>query len=76
MKKEWVLLIPGKHCDQFAHFVPNRAQQIMHHAVLEQQIRVQNPAVTNYTFPKYWFDSVEKIVSKSVYQNVSCGFLY
>lgn len=55
---------------------PNTAQQIMHHAVLEQQIRVQNPAVTNYTFLKYWFGSVEKIVSESVSQNVSCGFLY
>lgn len=34
--------------------------------MLEQQIRTQNPEITNYTFLKYWFGSVEKIASESV----------
>lgn len=71
-------LITGRHCDRLDQLVQslisNRAQQIMHCTVLEQQIRVQNPAVPNYTYLKYWFGSVEKVVSESVYQDVSCGF--
>lgn len=38
--------------------------------MLEQQIRTQNPEITNYTFLKYCFGSVEKIILESVYLRV------
>lgn len=73
MKKEWVLLIPGKHCDQlgqFAYSVPNKAQQIIHHNNAGAANKNAEPRNHKLYLSQILFGSVEKIVSESVYLRV------